>query len=65
MWRDVKHYDYKQTELKKLYAEMDAEGENWAGLRAGLFAGSVVRLAAVRQEFDEARPKLRQSLGMW
>ncbi len=64
LWKDVKHYDFK-TELEKLYAEMDAEGENWAGLRAGLFGGSITRLQIARQQFDDARPKLRGSLGIW
>lgn len=65
LWRDEKHYDYKQTELERLYAEMDKAGDDWVGLRAGLFGGSLSRLLAARQEFDEARPNLRQSIGVW
>lgn len=62
LWNDRKLYDYKETELERLYEEMDQGGENWAGLKAGLFAGSPERLAAARKKFDEARNDLRNSL---
>jgi hypothetical protein len=32
LWRDEKHYNFKQTELERLYAEMDSEREKWPGL---------------------------------
>ena len=65
LWSDEKHYDYKETELERLYSEIDREGDNWAGLKAGLFAGSLQRLQDTRRKFDEARPNLRQAIGMW
>ncbi len=65
LWRDVKHYDSQQTELEKLYREMNAESDDWAGLRAGLFGGSLTRLQDARDEFDEGLPRLRQNRGIW
>ena len=65
LWNDRKLYDYKETELQRLYEEMDQGGENWTGLKAGLFAGSLERLATARKKFDEARDELRQSLRIY
>jgi hypothetical protein len=65
LWRDQKHYDFKETVLEQLYREMDEAGADWPGLRAGLFGGSLDRLRQTRQEFDEAQPRLRQGIGMW
>lgn len=65
LWNDRKLYDYKETELQRLYEEMDQGGESWAGLKAGLFGGSLERLATARKKFDEARDQLRQSLRIY
>lgn len=64
LWRDVQHYDFSKTVLSQLYEEMDTAG-GWMGLGTGLFGGSQVRLRAAREKFDEALPKLRQSVGVW
>jgi hypothetical protein len=65
LWRDEKHYDFKETVLEQLYREMDEAGENWPGLKAGLFGGSLERLRQARKDLDEARSRLRQSLNIW
>lgn len=65
LWSDEKHYDFKETVLEQLYREMDEAGENWPGLKAGLFGGSLERLQQARKEFDESRSRLRQDLGVW
>jgi hypothetical protein len=65
LWRDEKHYDFKETIHEQLYREMDEAGESWPGLKAGLFGGSIERLQQARKELDEARPRLRQDLGIW
>jgi hypothetical protein len=64
LWSDRKLYDYKETELRAVYEEMDQQGEDWPGLKAGLFDGSLERLAQARQRFDETREPLRQGLGI-
>lgn len=64
LWRDVRHYDFTKTVLSQLYEEMDI-ATGWPGIAAGLFGGSQVRLRAAREKFDEALPRLRQSVGMW
>lgn len=65
LWRDKKEYDFKETVLEQLYREMDDAGENWPGLKAGIFGGSLERLQQARKEFDEARSRLQGSLGIW
>ena len=65
LWRDRKHYDFKETTLEKLYAEIAASGADWPGLRAGLFGGSFERLQAAQKIFDEGLPRLRQELRIW
>jgi hypothetical protein len=64
LWRDQKHYDFKETIREQLYREMDEAGEGWPGLKAGLFGGSLERLQQARKELDEAWSRLRQSLGI-
>jgi hypothetical protein len=64
LWHDLKHYDFQETVLEQLYREMDEAGADWPGLRAGLFGGSLDRLQQARREFDDARPRLCQDLGM-
>ncbi len=65
LWNDRKLYDYKKTELQRLYEEIDQGGENWAGLKAGLFAGSLERLAAARKKFEEECDELRNRLRIY
>lgn len=65
LWRDQKEYDFKETVLEQLYREMDQAGENWPGLKAGLFGDSLERLQRARKELDESRQRLRQDLGIW
>jgi hypothetical protein len=64
LWRDTQHFDASKTVLTKLYEEMDA-ADDWQGLQAGLFGGSKIRLQAAREIFNDALPRLRQSVGMW
>lgn len=65
LWRDQKHYDFKETVLEQLYREMDEAGESWPGLKAGLFGGSLERLQQARKDLDEAGSRLRSSLDIW
>jgi hypothetical protein len=65
LWSDHKHYDFKETDLERLYREIGDSGENWPGLKAGLFGGSFQRFQAARREFDGARPSLSQGMGVW
>jgi hypothetical protein len=65
LWRDRKHYDFKKTVLEQLYQEMDEAGENWPGLKAGLFGGSLDRLQRARKVFNESGTRLRESLNIW
>ena len=65
LWRDQKQYDSQETVLDQLFNEMEAASDAWAGLKAGLFGGTLQRLLDSKKEFTEALPRLRNSLDIW
>jgi hypothetical protein len=60
--RDRKTQNGKQTEIDRLYEEMDQQAADWSGLKAGLFGRSLNGLAEAHKQFDEAREYFRNRL---